>query len=163
MQAYTHFLVGICVQLLIRRWVTSWLWIPLVGVLAFASHVPVDVFARATYHPPDARPHDKFWVAYHVGVFGLSIVVAVVFWSRFWFAMLCATLVDVYDWGIVRGVRALKHDPTWAEGREFHPVIDRIRTRWFQWLPDWNLERKGVVPELLLLVGLGACVYLLWF
>ncbi|MHA1733123.1 MAG: hypothetical protein ACTSU5_14340 [Promethearchaeota archaeon] len=154
MQAYTHFLVGILVQVALREVAPTWLRVLLVGVIAFLSHFPVDVFAKVTYHPPEARPRDPFWVGYHVYVLVVSVVVLVVFWGGYWFAMGCAVLVDLYDWVFIRGVRALKKDPEWGERFQFHPVIERIREGAFGWLPDWNHERRGVVPELVLLVVL---------
>lgn len=158
MQAYTHFFVGILIQYALRGVAPIWLRVLLVIILSFLSHFPVDVLAKMTYHPPEARPKDPFWVGYHLYVLVMTIVVLVVFWGNYWVAILSAVLVDLYDWVALRGIRAIKKNPEWGKGWQIHEIIDRIRERWFTWMPDWNYKRRGIIPEIIIVV-----VFLIFF
>lgn len=145
-QAISHFLVGIIVQIFLIELFPP-LGLILVMVGAFFSHFLVDSIARMTYHLKDAQPYDKFWVGYHIIIYAASAMVLIYFWNPFWIGMGCSVLIDIYDWGVIRGGRKVKKDPTWLAGYEIHPVIERFRTKFFLWLPDWNDKRYGVVPE----------------
>jgi hypothetical protein len=115
----------------------------------------VDVVALLTYHPPDPRPGDKFWVGYHIWILGLTVVLAVVFIRGFFWVLLGSLLVDVIDWGILRGV--LHREP------KIHPIIDRMRTyQLFRWMPNWTLVRWTALLEAVLLGLLAWVIYLLW-
>ncbi len=133
----------------------------LVIVLAFFSHFLVDSLARMTYHLKDPAPHDKFWVAYHIVIFAASGVVLIYFWNPYWLGMGVSSLIDLWDWGLIRGVRKLKNDPLWLEGYEIHPLIDKFRNKFFRWLPDWNERRIGVIPEAVLIGLLLLVIYLI--
>lgn len=159
MQAISHFLVGIIIQIFFYD-IFPPLGVILVIILAFFSHFLVDSFARMTYHFKDAQPQDKFWIGYHVVIYTAAAVVLIYFWTPFWLGMGAAVLIDIYDWGVIRGVRKLKKDPTWMDGYEIHPLIDRFRTKFFSWLPDWNEKRYGVIPEAILLTIL---LIVIWF
>ena len=162
MQAISHFLVGIIIQMLLLEIFTPFgvvLGVTLVIIIAFFSHFLVDSVARMTYHLKEAAPHDKFWVIWHIIVITGAAIVLVYFWRPYWFAMGASVLIDIYDWGFIRGGRKLKKDPLWLDGYEIHPLIDRFRTKYFSWLPDWNERRIGVVPEAILIVLLLIIIY----
>ena len=150
-QAISHFLVGIIIQILVIE-IFPPLGLILVMIFAFFSHFLVDSFARMTYHLKEPQPQDKFWVIYHIIIYAASAVVLIYFWTPFWIGMGFSVLIDIYDWGVIRGGRKLKKDPTWLEGYEIHPLIDKFRTKFFSWLPDWNEKRYGVVPEAILII-----------
>ncbi|GAB4314983.1 MAG: hypothetical protein Kow0069_16610 [Promethearchaeota archaeon] len=129
--------------------------------MSFVAHVPVDVLAKATYHPPKPRPRDPFWMVYHLAVAAASVLVAVWFWHPYWPFMLSGVLVDAWDWGVLRAGKALSGDADWGKGLEFHRFVDRIRERWCGLLPDWNHSRRGVLPEVALVAGLVVAAWLL--
>jgi hypothetical protein len=131
----------------------------LVIIIAFFSHFLVDSLARLTYHMKDPQPQDKFWVGYHIVIYAASAAVLIYFWQPFWLGMGCSVLIDIYDWMLIRGVRKLKHDPTWLEGYEIHPLVDRFRAKFFSWLPDWNEKRYAVIPEGILIAILLAIIF----
>lgn len=158
-QAISHFLVGIIVQIIFIE-ILPPLGLILVIILAFFSHFLVDSVARMTYHLKEAQPQDKFWVIYHIVIYAASAGVLIYFWVPFWIGMGFSVLIDIYDWGFIRGGRKLKN-PTWLEGYEIHPLIDRFRTKFFSWLPDWNEKRYGVIPEAILIGVLLIIIYLL--
>ena len=150
MQAITHFLVGIILQILIFP------YNPPLGIIfgiltCFFSHFLVDSFAKVTYHPPDAKTNDKFWIIVHIIFYIGAGVVLIYYWIPYWIGMGFSVLIDIYDWGFIRGGRYIKKDPEWLEVYQIHPVIDKVRDRLFFWLPNWNVKRYGVVPEFVLI------------
>ncbi len=159
-QAISHFLVGIIIQILLID-ILPPLGLVLVIIFAFFSHFLVDSLARMTYHLKEPQTKDKFWVSYHIIIYAASAVVLIYFWNPFWIAMGFSVLIDIYDWGFIRGVRKLKQDPTWLEGYEIHPLIDKFRNRFFSWLPDWNEKRYGVIPEAILIGVMLIIIYFL--
>ncbi len=164
MQAISHFLVGIILQMVLIEVFMPFgviLGMILVIFLAFFSHFLVDSFARMTYHLKEAQPQDKFWVGYHIVIITAAAIVLIYFWKPYWLGMGAAVLIDIWDWGVIRGIRKLKKDPLWAERYEIHPFIDKFRTKFFSWLPDWNEKRYGVVPEAILIILLLLLIYLL--
>ena len=155
MQAVTHFLASIILQTLIfpenPPFGSSEIQI-IIGILAiFFSHFFIDIFAKITYHPPNARVEDKFWVISHIIFYIGAGVVLIYFWIPYWPGMLFSILIDIYDWGFIRGGRYIKKDPDWAEKYSIHPLIDKIRDKLFFWLPNWNEKRYGVIPEIILI------------
>ncbi|MHA1299890.1 MAG: hypothetical protein ACTSO9_10680 [Candidatus Helarchaeota archaeon] len=155
MQAITHFLVGIVLQILIfperPPFETPVLNLIVGIVLIFFSHFLIDCIAKLTYHPPRAKTDDKFWIIFHILIFIGSGMVLVYFWIPYWIGMGFSVLVDLYDWVFIRGIRYLKKDPIWAERYQIHPIIDKIRDKLFFWLPNWNEKRYGVIPEIILI------------
>ncbi|MHA1377092.1 MAG: hypothetical protein ACTSRG_01805 [Candidatus Helarchaeota archaeon] len=156
MQAITHFLVGIILQILIfpenPPFQSPSLFYVIFGiVIIFFSHFLVDIFGRITYHTPDPHPESKFWVVWHIIIFISSGIILVFFWIPYWIGMGASVIVDIYDWGFIRGVRYFKKDPNWAKKYQIHPIIDKIRSKLFFWLPDWNEKWYGVIPEILII------------
>lgn len=138
MQAFTHFLFGL--------WIGQWFPGFLGYLLTFVSHIPLDIACRGTYHPPQARWKDPFWVWSHFLFLVLAVEIAVRWW-REWPVMLASVGPDVFDWWIRK-----PFDP---EGRwEIHAFI-RWASERTTWIPDWTLEHHGLIPELLL----GLIVY----
>ncbi|MHA1799660.1 MAG: hypothetical protein ACTSVY_14530 [Candidatus Helarchaeota archaeon] len=149
MQAMTHFTVGIIIQLLLIQMIFPF-GLLLTIIICFFSHFLIDAVAKITYHPPEAKLDDKFWIIYHVILFAIGAFILVWFWNPFWLAMFFATLVDIWDWVFIRGVRYFKKDQNWLEKYRIHPLIDRFRKKCFYWLPNWNEKRIGIMPEILL-------------
>lgn len=138
-------------------------------LFAFLSHFVVDSFAKVTYHTPEPHRDDKFWVTW--GIVSTIITIALVIWvliiGMFWFFFLggfFSVLVDIVDWGILRPYQNKKNKgdqkSIWEQGYFFHTVIDIIREKVppFSWLPNWNYERKGVVPEIIIIIILWILV-----
>jgi len=160
MQAISHFLVGIIIQIVLIE-IFPPLGLILVMIVAFFSHFLVDSFARMTYHMKEAQPHDKFWVIYHIIIIAAAAIVLIYFWIPFWIGMGFSVLIDIYDWGFIRGIRKLKKDPLWLQRYEIHPLIDKFRSKFFMWLPDWNAKYYGVIPEAILIILLLIIIILL--
>ena len=151
MQAYTHFLIAILVA---QYWTNN-------GLIHLLLHIPIDVLAKATYHPPQPGWTDPVWLIYHSYVLVFSLYILYQYFLTYYYILICSILIDIYDWGVIRGGRKLKKDPTWLEGYEIHPLIDKFRTKFFSWLPDWNEKRYGVVPEAILISLMLIIIYLL--
>ena len=151
MQAITHFTVGIIIQILFYK-ILFPIGLILTIILSFFSHFLVDAVTKITYHPSEPKKEDKFWVTYHAVIIPAAIVVLIWFWNPFWLAMVCATLVDIWDWGVLRGIYYLKKDPDWFHPKRFriHTIIDKFRNKIFYWLPDWNEKKYGIIPEIIL-------------
>jgi len=143
MQAPTHFFTGILLAKIIKVLVPNLplFWqVVLIGSLAVASHFLLDGIAISTYHPPQAKWDDRFWVIFHVVfVYIGAVVVVIIFFREYWWIMIFAYLPDLIDWNIMRGL--LHRDPI------VHPVIDKFRTRYFAWLPDLRDKNWAVLIE----------------
>ncbi|MHA1821948.1 MAG: hypothetical protein ACTSU2_09175 [Promethearchaeota archaeon] len=139
MQAPTHFLVGIFIYklwLLIIPNKNSLLFIIPMLIFVFFSHYLVDAFAYLTYHVPDARPQDKFWLSYHIFIYSMTLFMVIFFWRPYWPALIASIFIDIIDWGILRPI--LHHKPV------IHPSIDKFRKKCFPFLPNL-LEKKWTV------------------
>lgn len=159
MQAITHFFSGIFISILLEPLGITWLRLLLITGLCVLAHFLIDALAKITYHPPDAKWDDAFWVSWHAIVYVGSVACAIIFIRSFFFGMLVSVIPDIYDWGIIRGVRAYKrkHDPAveqdqekkqFMEGWEFHVLVDKFRERFLSFLPDLNHEAVGILPEI---------------
>ena len=163
MEAITHILTGILIQVLCFVFFPLPFNLILTIVLGFFSHFLIDALAKITYHTPAPHPEDKFWVAWHV-ITPLLVVVLIV-WGIlinkllfFLIGGISANLVDIWDWGILRPIQSKKKkenpDTTWGEKYFIHDLIDKLRKGLFSWLPNLNHEKKGVIPETLLIIVL---------
>ena len=170
MQAVTHLLTGIVIQILCFMYFTLPLNIIFTIVFAFLSHFMVDAFAIVTYHTPEPQKGDRFWSAWIiimiVGAFVLVIWLIII--GLFWFYFLggfFAILVDIVDWGILRPIQYKKKEldskSIWEEGYYFHKLIAKFREKTLFWLPNWNYKRKGIIPEIIVITALSLIVFFL--
>ncbi len=158
-QAVTHFLTGILIQIICFIYFPIPLAILLTIILAILSHFIVDSAAKATYHTSEPHRDDKFWVAWMYISMGITMafVIWVIVIRMFWFFFLggfFSILVDIIDWGIIRTIqnkRKNNQKSYWEQGHFFHILIDKIRDKMppFSWLPNWNYEKKGVIVEII--------------
>ena len=164
MEAITHILTGVLIQILCFEYIPFPYNIIITVILAFFSHFLIDALAKITYHTPDARWKDPFWVIWHVIIFASSIFAAIWLLVYSWalvLGMVCANLVDIWDWAILRNIQKIKESPEndssgekWGEKYFIHPLIDKFRKKAFFWLPNWNYKKRGIIPELFLISGL---------
>jgi hypothetical protein len=171
MQAVVHFQTGIFIQLLCFIYLPVSFAILFTIIFAFLSHFIVDSAAKATYHPPTPQREDKFWITWMYISNGITIafVVWVIVIGMFWFFFLggfFSILVDIVDWGILRPIQTKKKKDNksyWEQGHFFHKFKDKFQDNVppFTWLPNWNYERKGIVPELVIITTLWILVILL--
>ncbi|MCP4762397.1 MAG: hypothetical protein GY870_11500, partial [archaeon] len=142
MQAPTHILTGILIYQII------FLLFPglhplisgfIIFILSFFSHFLIDSISKITYHVPDARPEDKFWLRYHIIVYIFTLIFLLIFWNPYWIGILGANSIDIIDWLIFRAI--LKKKPV------FHPKIDKFRDIFFSWLPDMIEKKWTVINE----------------
>jgi hypothetical protein len=151
MQAYTHFLTSVLLAKIVFHFTPTWpfwLQVVVICIVAFFSHVLIDGFVFITYHPKEALPQDKFWVGYHAVALIISIIIPIIFWSGYWWAMFFGILIDILDWGIIR--------PILKKPYIMHIPIEWIRTHWLGWIPDMTEHRWTVINEIVI-IGL-----LLW-
>jgi len=163
MEAITHIIMGIFIQNLCFKYMVFPYNIIFTIIFAFFSHFIVDAFAKITYHTPEPHKEDKFWVVWHIITYALALVVAV--WmmiiGMFLFYLLgaiFANFVDIWDWLILRPTQRKKQkenpESNWGEKFFIHPLIDKFRDKTLFWLPNWNYERKGIIPEIITLISL---------
>ncbi|NJN97468.1 MAG: hypothetical protein HC875_26995 [Anaerolineales bacterium] len=154
MQAPTHFLVGILIEKSAQKIETPGLRRILIILTGVISHGILDKLARLTYHPPDALIKDWFWVVYHLSIAFLSIYILRKYWGKYKFGIVSAILPD-FDWIVAHPARLMGLDiPFWQQPLhnfvynllEAIPFFNLLNS-----LPNWTLERKGVVLELVLL------------
>ncbi len=134
-----------------------------VFILAALTHIPVDLFVNMTFHTPDPYPKWPFWVGANVGFGVASFITALVLWNPYWWTILAANLVDIYDWIILRSYQAWKRkkDPDYSVEKHFlHNYIFNFRDKYLSWVPDWRFKKRGIIPELFI-VTLGFLVLFL--
>lgn len=149
MQGITHVLAGVLILLYLEGRIQEPYDKALIVILAFLSHGLLDSVAVATYHPPEAMFDDIFWVASHTLWYGLLIVALVLYLRTYWYAILAATLPDLWDWFLVRPVFDWQlGNPELAETVYLHPYVVYQPS----WLPDLTMNPLGVLPELVLIV-----------
>jgi len=155
MEDITHFLTGVLIQISIFMYFKFPFNILFTMVFAFLSHFLIDALAKITYHTPEALKGDKFWIIWHIIIYSGSLIILIIFFIPYWLGMLFAKIVDIWDWFILRPIqnRKKKKNPEskWMEKYFFHPTIDKIRKKTLFWLPNWNYERKGIIPEIIII------------
>ena len=158
MEAITHILTGVLIQVLCFKYLVFPLNFLLTMLFAFLSHFAIDTLAKITYHTPVALKDDKFWVIWHVVTLIAAVSAGIVFFIPYVLGGLFANLVDIWDWGILRPMqnKKKKEDPDskWGEGFFIHPIIDWIRDKPFSWLPNWNYNRKAILVEIITITTL---------
>ena len=93
MQAPTHFFTGILLAKLVGVLLPNppLFWsILLIGGLAFGSHFLLYGIAVSTYHPPQAKWDNSFWVIFYVVFVYIGAVVVIVIFREFWWIMIFA-------------------------------------------------------------------------
>ena len=145
MQAPTHFLMGVLIFKIVEFCAPSLnniiLYI-LVFIFSFLSHFLIDAIAKITYHVPDPRPEDKFWVVYHIFIVVFTLVLLIILWDAYWIALIGSILIDLIDWVLYRAI--MKKEPI------IHPLIDKFRDKFFFWLPDLLEKKWTVVNEFII-------------
>jgi hypothetical protein len=115
------------------------------------SHVFVDVFSLMTYHVPDPRPYDKFWLSYHIVMYILTAVFALFLVKEFWIPMIASCLIDIADWLIIR--------PIFKKSKGIiHPYIIAFRNLEFPWIPNFIEKKWSVLIEFGLIVVFSLCI-----
>lgn len=148
MQLPTHLLLGILIQLLLQFTafeVPLWIQFGTIALCAIISHVLLDCIAVSTYHPANAQWNDIFWKIYHIFVYIMAILIIILWGVEYWWGMIWSFLIDLYDWIFLRKI--LKKEP------QIHPIIDRIRDRFFSWLPNLKEKKSGIFGEMILNLG----------
>ncbi len=165
MEDITHFLTGVLIQILFFMYFKFPFNILLTMVFAFLSHFLIDALAKITYHTPEALKGDKFWIIWHIIIYSGSLIILIIFFIPYWLGMLFAKIVDIWDWIILRPIQNKKKkknpESKWMEKYFFHPIIDKIRKRTLFWLPNWNFKRKGIIPEIIIILFLLATIMFL--
>ncbi|MHA2225460.1 MAG: hypothetical protein ACXAC8_09670 [Candidatus Hodarchaeales archaeon] len=154
MQLPTHLIAGIVIQSVVNSLIPTpdWRSVLLVIIIAFFSHFIFDALARITYHPPE-RIDDIFWLGWHSFVYLSGFVILLMFFGEFWLGMLFANIVDLWDWYFLRKIASRKQQPDWGKKFYIHQFVDKIRSTFFLWLPNLTYDRKGILPELTLIIS----------
>ena len=159
METVTHNLVAVIIQILCFKFLLFPFNIILTIILAIFSHVFVDAIAVITYHTPEVQKRDKFWLIWHIIIYGLSILSIIFFIVPFWLSILFANIMDIWDWFILRPIqkriRKKNMESNWGDKYYFHNFIDWFRDKFLGWLPKWNYKRTGIIFEILLITGLS--------
>lgn len=156
METITHNLIAIILQILCYRFFIFPFNIIFTIIFAFLSHIITDGIAVITYHTPEARNDDKFWVIWHIIIYAISIISIIIFIIPFWLAIIFANIMDLWDWFILRPIqkRKKKKNPEskWGNNLYFHIIVDWFRDKFLYWLPRWNYIRSGIIIEIFTIV-----------
>ncbi len=150
MQLPIHIIAGILIQLFITGLIPNppLLSFILVAIFALGSHFLLDALAKSTYHPPE-RIDDNFWLAWHIFSYGIGIIFLLLFIWEFWLGILFANLPDILDWYTLRNIATFRKKPFKPY---MHPIVQKIRSIYFHWLPDLTYNRLGILPELIVIL-----------
>ena len=156
MQAPTHLVTGILIQKAMRNVQPISLQYFLVAFLAVISHGILDRLARFTYHPPMPLTGDLFWISYHSIIAFLTIFIIVKYWKEYKLGLIFSVLPD-FDWVVIHSTNFFSLPiPFWKEPilhKFFFSFFDSLPPFGFlNTLPDWGLERTGIIVELALFI-----------
>lgn len=165
MQGFTHLVTGILIQKSMMKVQPPFLRYFLIAFLAIMSHGILDKLARFTYHPPDPLIEDWFWISYHLIVVFLTVFIFVKYWKKYRLGMTFSILPD-FDWVVIHLSNFLSFSvPFWKEEilhKFFFSFLDFLPPFSFlDTLPSLNLERIGVVPEIVLFIILLFIFYII--
>jgi hypothetical protein len=156
MQGPTHLIAGVLIQKAMRKIRPLPLQYFLIAFLAIISHGILDGLARLTYHPSKPLADDSFWVSYHTVLAFLVIFIFVKYWKRYKLGLIFSVLPDL-DWIVIHSSELFSFRISFWKRPIMHeslfsfldslPPLSFLNT-----LPDWSLERKGIILELALLI-----------
>ena len=161
MQGPTHLLTGILIQKSLKKIHPLPLQYSAVVALAVLSHGILDKLAKATYHPPVPLVHDWFWVISHLIIGVLTVYIFVRFWRDYKLSMICSVLPDL-DWVLVPVLYFFSVGS--GEKAPLHALLNRfigifVPSKIWNVLPNWNVERKGLMVEVILFAMLLVCIH----
>jgi len=159
-------LAGILIQFLVFYWIGTipWLAVILVLVFGFLSHGILDpIAAKFTYHRPDPKWDDKFWLGYHIGMYTFTLFI-VMFFIQYWLGMLASIIVDLFDWG----ARALKRFKflhlDWYTEPYVHNIVNKPLLYCLKGIKGDVYSKSRVIPEIIIdVVLLACCVFFIYF
>jgi hypothetical protein len=156
MNLSTHLLAGILIQITCFKFFIFPFDIIFTIIFAFLSHFIIDALVLITYHTPEPQKGDMFWLVWQILTYGSGAIIVLLF-LPYVIGMLFANLVDIIDWLILRKIHRLKfknEEKDWNKDYFFHKIIAKIREKALFWLPNWNYEKKAVISEILIIIGL---------
>jgi hypothetical protein len=155
LETVTHNLAAVLIQILCFKYLLFPYNFIITGILAFLSHFLIDAASKFTYHTPEPHKDDKFWLVWHVIIYGVSFASIVIFFIPFWWSMILANFTDITDWLILRPIynrkKNLDPETKWGKKYFFHPLVDVLRNKLFSWVPNWNYKKGGIVIELIII------------
>lgn len=165
MQGPTHLVTGILIQKVLRNLRPLPLQYFLVAFLAFISHGFLDKLAMLTYHPPKPLRGDWFWISYHLIIAFLTIFIFVKYWKKYKLGLIFSVLPD-FDWVLIHSSNLFSLQiPFWKEPilhKFFFSFLNSLHLlNFLNTFPQWTIERKGVIFELILFLILSFFVYIL--
>ncbi len=152
MQLPTHLIAGILIQEFISSYINidPALKIILIIVTCFLSHFILDPIALLTYHPPQ-REDTKFWLYWHLFVYGAGIFLLIVFFNPYWLGMISANAVDLWDWYFLRPYGNKIGKPNLQKKYGLHFIADIVRQPLIKiGVPNLGHKKIGIIPELIL-------------
>jgi hypothetical protein len=134
-----------------------------IALLAFLSHGILDGLARFTYHPPEPIG-DAFWVCYHLILLFLTIHIFLKYWKKYKLGLVFSILPDI-DWIVLYSSKLLSIQISfWTEPilhRTFFGFIGSLpQLSFLNSLPNWSLDEKAAILEIVPLLILIAYFYI---
>ena len=165
MEAITHNLVAVIIQIICFRYFLFPLNIVFTIFFAYFSHLIVDALSKLTYHTPDVKKDDKFWVVWHVIIYSTSILSLIILIIPFWLGILFANIIDIWDWFILRPLQNKKAesgvDADWGQKWYLHKHSDWVRDKFFGWLPNWRYKYFGIINEIIIIITLSIIIMII--
>ncbi|MFW9937073.1 MAG: hypothetical protein ACFFD5_05450 [Candidatus Thorarchaeota archaeon] len=152
----THLLAGILIQVLCFKFFSFPFDFLLTILFAFLSHFILDALVNITYHTPDPRKEDKFWLFWRVFDYSGTAIICIIFFFPYVLGMLFANMMDIVDWVIMRPIYRKKvgqEEFDWNKNFIFHELIAKFRDKLLFWLPNWRFKKYGIIPELIIITG----------
>ncbi len=156
MNLETHVLTGIIIQIYCFMIFIFPFNIVFTILFTFFSHFILDAFVLIAYHPPDPQKGDLFWLSWQIITYGSGGILILLFYP-FILGILCANLVDLIDWVILRLLytRMIKKEKiNWRYNHIFHSIIAKIRKKTLFWLPNLTYNKKATISEILIDIAL---------
>lgn len=165
MQLPTHIIAGILIQELITTYINidPLMKFMLIIICCFLSHFILDPIAILTYHPPKREP-TKFWLYWHLFVYGAGIFLLIVFFNPYWLGMICANAVDLWDWYFLRPYGNRIGNPDLQQKYGLHFIANWVRQPLIKLgVPNLGHKKIGIIPELIstscfLIIGISRLI-----
>ena len=156
METITHNLFAVFIQILcFMCFIFPWNVIFTI-IFAFLSHIILDDLSFITYHTPDPMKDDKFWLVWHYILYALLLFSIVIFIIPYWLSILFANIIDLWDWHILRPIqkriKSKNPDSKWGDKYYMHQIVDWVRLKLFNWLPNRRYKKSGIVIEISIII-----------
>ena len=162
MQAPTHIMAGMIIGRAFKWRSFRFFAVLFTILLSLLFHGIFDKLAHAAYDPPHVNFMDPIWLAYHIFVWLLSLVMLYMYWGEYKIGIFFSLLPDL-DWLVIGtanlfGKEVIFYKQPWIHNGINYFIDNVIPLSYLNQLPDNRTNPLAFVWEILLF-GLLVLIY----